>query len=474
MTLTEAPPERKVNILWEPQPKQSEALECPAFELFFGGAAGGGKSDFLLADFTAGINTWREAWKGILFRRTYDELQELHTRARQLYIPLGAKLTDKGRVYQFPTGSTLRMSYLEHDKDVERYQGHQYPWIAFDELGNYPTDYAWRYMISRCRSPAGAPCYIRGTGNPGGPGHAWIKNRFIDGYVPGKIYRTTEDAPDEDAVITRCFISSTLDDNLILMRSDPGYAHRLKLLPLHLYRALRNGDWDVFAGQVFNEWRRERHVTKPFALEPGSWKRFYALDWGFAKPFSLGKWAVNGEGRMVRYGEWYGCAKDEINTGIRMGAEEAATKAWAMAVQEGVAELVADPAIWSKNDAGPSVAEKFGAAGFTMIKANNDRINGLAMLHQHMLTTAEDGLTMLLVFDHCHAFIRTIPTLTPDEHHPEDVNSSLEDHVYDEARYAVMSNFAKNPASALRKQNGGWDLKGQTGRSWDPFAMKKK
>jgi hypothetical protein len=109
-----------------------------------------------------------------------------------------------------------------------------------------------------------------------------------------------------------------------------------------------------------------------------------------------------------------------------------------------------------------------------MIKANNDRLNGLAMTHQRMIATGEDGLPMLLAFDHCHAFIRTIPALTPDEHRPEDVDSSLEDHVYDETRYAVMSNFAKNPISALRRQNGSWEFQGQTGKSWDPFSLKKK
>jgi phage terminase large subunit len=408
------------------------------------------------------------AWQGIVFRRTFSELEEMIKRAKELYTPIGGEWISGKKQFEFPNGAKVRFSYLERDNDVTRYQGHQYTWIAFDELGNYATDYPWRYMISRLRSPAGAPCYIRGTANPGGKGHAWIKARFIDGFVPGKIYRMNESGLE----ITRGYIPSTLDDNPILVQNDPGYSQRLKLLPTHLYRALRNGDWDVFAGQVFDEWRREKHVVKPFALDPGIWKKFYALDWGFSKPFSLGKWAVDAEGRMVRYGEWYGCAKDEINTGIRMGAEEVAAKAWAMAIQEGVSEMVADPSIWNKNDRGPSIADKFRDAGFLMIRADNDRLNGLAMVHQRMITTGEDGRPMLLVFDHCHAFIRTIPTLTPDEHHPEDVDSSLEDHVYDESRYAMMSRYAKNPVSALRKQNGNWEFRGQAGKSWDPLKRR--
>ena len=455
--------------LWKPHYKQCLALSCNAFELLFGGAAGGGKSQFLIVDFWAGVMKYGKNWKGILFRRSYDELGELLRSASQLYLPLGARLTNKGRDFVFANGAIIEFRYLERDKDVTRYQGHQYTWIGFDELGNYPSDYAWRYMISRCRSAAGAPCYMRATANPGGAGHAWIKARFIDGFEPYQTHTVAEGNGKAVIRVSRCFIPSNLDDNPSLIKNNPEYAVRLKLLPGHLYRALRLGDWDIFAGQVFEEFRRERHVVKPFALEPGVWKKFYALDWGYAAPFSLGKWAVNGEGRLIRYGEWYGCSREELNVGIRMGAEAAAAKAWEMAVQEGITECVADTAIWSKGDEGPSVAEKWEGAGFRMIRAVKDRINGLALFHQRLQATGEDGRPMLLVFEHCVDFIRTIPALTPDPGNPEDVDSGLEDHIYDEARYAVMSDFAHNPAGALRRQNGGWTFQTR-GQSWDPLA----
>jgi hypothetical protein len=454
-------------LLWMPQYKQSLAMACPAFELLFGGAAGGGKSDWILADFLAGVWLHKNNWKGILFRQTFGELKDLQARADALYLPLGARTRDKGRQYVFPTGAMLEFAYLEHDKDVRRYQGRQFTWVGFDELGNYASDFAWRYMISRARSPAGVPCYMRATANPGGAGHAWIKTRFIDGFEPYKTYRVTEMTGSAKTEVTRCFIPSTIEDNKALMRGDPGYAERMKLLPGQQYRALRYGDWDVFAGQVFDEFRREKHVVKPFALEPGSWKKFYALDWGYKAPFSLGKWAVNHEGRMVRYGEWYGCSKDEMNTGIRMGVADAAAKAWDMALQEGVTECVADTSMWGKEDDGPTEAEKWEQAGFKMIQANKDRLNGLAMFHQRLQTTGEDGRPMLLVFDHCVNFIRTIPMLTPDPSNPEDIDSHGEDHIYDESRYAIMSDFAHNPANALRRQNGNWNF-ATVGKGWNP------
>jgi len=455
------------NVIWKPHKKQALALRLSAFELLFGGAAGGGKSDFLLMDFYAGVNKYAKNWRGILFRRTYAELEELLKRAHEIYVQLGGKFTDKNKTFTFPNGAFIKFRYLEHDKDVLNYQGHQYTWIGFDELGNYPTDFAWRYMITRCRSAAGVPCYMRGTANPGGVGHAWIKARFIDNFEPFKTHRTVESS---GFPITRCFIPSQLEDNPALMENDPDYGNRLKLLPQHLYRALRNGDWDVFAGQVFSEFRRALHVVKPFALEPGAWKKFYSFDWGYAKPFSLGKWGVNAQGRMVRYGEWYGCTADAMDVGIKMGSGELSAKIWEMALLEGVTEMVADSAMWNKTDDNPSMAEIFEEAGFKMIKADKDRINGLSAVHQYLGTKAEDGRPMMLIFDHCVDFVRTIPVLTPDPSNPEDVDTKLEDHIYDETRYAVMSDFAHRPQDWLRKQNGNWNFKSK-GDGWDPFAM---
>lgn len=437
--------------LWMPHPRQAEALGSTAFELFYGGAAGGGKSDFLLADYPHGVNEWREAWKGIIFRHTYDELEELHKRAKELYLPLGAKLIDKGRTYLFSTGATIKFRYLETDSDVEHYQGHQYTWIGFDELGNYATDYAWRYMISRCRSPVGAPCYMRGTGNPGGVGHAWIKNRFIDGFTPGVKHKVKEDG----VTLTRVFIPSTVEDNLTLMKNDPGYVDRLKLLRPDLYRALRFGDWDVFAGQVFDEFRREKHVIKPFPLKQGVWKKFYSFDWGYSKPYALDKLAVNGDGKVIQYGEKYGCQAGEYNKGTKESCREVAAAAWQDAVAEGVTEIICDPAIWSKQDDAPSPAEILGDVGFNTIKANNDRLNGWLSIHELLKQTDENERPMLQFFDTCVHTIRTLPALTPDKNRPEDVDSKLEDHLADALRYGCMSDYIKDPTPYLRYQRGG-------------------
>ena len=341
---------------------------------------------------------------------------------------------------------------MENENDVIRYQGQSYTWVGFDEVGNYTSDYAWKYMISRLRSAAGAPCYIRGTANPGGRGHMWLKTRFIDEREPGKIYKIPVSA-DGTKYTTRCFIPSRVTDNRALLDNDPGYVTRLELLPGYLRRALLEGDWDIFAGQVFDEFRRDVHVVKPCALPADDWYRFYGLDWGYTAPYAIVKLAVNRYGRVVQYGEIYGCEPGEANKGARKGASVAAAEAWADAVKEGVTVMVADPANWNKVDDHPAAAEYFEQAGFLMEKGNHDRVPGWLAIHERLQQRDEQGHPMLQFFETCLHTIRTLPALAPDRNHPEDVDSKLEDHLADALRYAVMSDYAVNPLSVFRRRH---------------------
>lgn len=464
--------------IWRPQKKQEMALRCPATELFFGGAAGGGKSDFLLGDFIQGADRYGKHWKGILFRQTTSELEELQERAMELFIPLGAKYRGTGakdgsNMWKFPNGATLKMRYLESEKDVRRYQGHQYTWIGIDELGNYPSPYCWTFMKSRLRSVWGVPCYIRGTANPGGVGHSWIKQRFMDNHQPNRIFEiVTELEGGRQSKDTICFIPSRLEDNGILMANDPQYEARLMSLPAYLARAMRYGDWSVFDGQVFDVFRTDKHIIKPFVLKSGEWFKFCSMDWGWSKPFSVAWWAVNSQGHLIRYKEFYGCKEGEFNVGIKMSARKLAQECMERSRNEGVCDMVADPAIWDeqkKEEDSLSIAKIFEQEGWKMHKGNNDRMNGLIMLHQFLSQEIdENGTPMLQVFDCCHAFIRTVPLLTSDPNHPEDINTDLEDHAYDDARYAVMSDFVLHPTVQLRKQNGSWKTQHQRA-TWDPL-----
>ncbi len=429
----------KKTIIWKPQPKQELALSCPADEVFFGGAAGGGKTDYLLADFLDGVGHGH-GHRGVLFRRSYPELEEVIIRSKELFYPLGATYKEYKNIWTFPSGSTLKFRQLERDKDVHKYQGHAYTWIGFDELPNWATDYCYIYMRSRLRSAEGLPCRFRATGNPGSVGHTWVKLRFIDLKDANIIYL------DKETELTQCFIPSRLEDNQILMQNDPKYEKRLLSLPKHLQKALRWGEWDVFAGQIFEEFTRDTHTIDPIPLDP-DWIRVCSMDWGYSKPFSIGWWAITPAGRAIRYREWYGCVDGEMNTGLKLGVTEVAKRAWALSVVEGCHTMVADPACWSKIDAeNPTVAEKFKDVGWDMVKGLNSRFLGLVQVHDMLKQLGEDGRPMMLIFKSCHAFIRTIPGLVAAENRPEDVDTNGEDHCYDETRYMMMSEYVKNPA----------------------------
>jgi len=434
------------NLIWWPQPRQAVALSSPAFELFFGGAKGGGKSDFLLADFTTDYEYWGEAWRGVLFRREYKELEEIVNRSHQIFgkIP-GAEYKggDQRTWYlpaphaKYPGYATLRLRNLKSMQDVGEYNGHQYPWIAFDELTEHITPGPYEFMIGCCRSAMGAPCRIRSSGNPGRPGHGWVKARFIDVCPPFDYYI------DPKTGLSRTFIPSRLEDNQILMQNDPDYEKRLLTYQPHLVKALRWGDWDIIVGQVLSEFSRDTHVIPRVSLDQ-SWYRFCAMDWGFARPFSINWFAVNEDGRVIVYKEWYGSTGNP-NEGLRMGAKEVAKKAWEMSLDDGVTVMVADPACWSKNDETASIAETFEAAGFEMVKGENDRKNGLQALHDLMMAKGHDGRPMFLVMENCTNWLRTVPYLSADPRNPEDVDTEGEDHSYDSTRYGVMSEYVCNP-----------------------------
>lgn len=458
-------------VRWSPYPKQELALSCPAKELFFGGAAGGGKTDFLIADFLQGAAKYGRKWHGIIFRQTTNQFGQIYKRC-DFMLPAGTKFRKNWKgctnVYILPNGATLQIAYLRYDKDVQNYQGNEYTWIAFDEMGNYTSDYAWTFMTSRARSSEGVPCYMRGTGNPGGPGQGWIRLRFMDGRTPGRIYLRHVVLPDNSETdITQCFIPSLLSDNPSLAK-DSSYAATLAALPKYLRNAMLYGNWSDYTGNVFEVFNEATHVVKPFVLDSRYWYKFCALDWGWGKPYSLGFWAVNREGRLVKYRELYGCAPDEYNVGVKKGSDTLASEAMEYAMNEGINCIVVDPACANKQDNAPSVKENFEKAGWRVSLANNDRKNGLIMFNQYLANTDENGIPMLTVYGCCHDFIRTVPALTPDPHDNEDVNTDLEDHDYDESRYAVMSDFAQHPSRYVGRSSA-LDRRLVQTRSYNPL-----
>ena len=434
---------------WGPQPGPQTDAICADWcsELLYGGAAGGGKSDFLLGDYLQDVETYGQAWRGILFRRSLPELEELIGRSHEIFPGTGGVWREQQKRWAWPNGATLRMRYLEADRDATRYQGAAYTWIGWDELGQHPTAYGYKYLRARLRSAHDVPTKrIRCSANPGGVGHQWIKAKFVDpapkGYVAFKDPETGGDV---------MFIPSRLSDNAVLMKNDPGYVGRLKGLGSpELVRAWLEGDWNVIAGAFFPEFGN-RHVVEPHPL-PKHWARFRSMDWGSARPFCVGWYAISdGElpqyprGALVKYREWYG-STGEPNVGLKMTAEEVGAGIVAREEDgENIKYGIIDPAAHA-SDGGPSIAERIhkgsgGRVGFQ--RADNKRVGprgamgGWDQLRARLKGDGESP--MIFFFSTCRDTIRTLPALPHDETRPEDVDTDAEDHAADETRYACMS-----------------------------------
>jgi len=444
--------------VWIPhEGAQTEFLCRGEFEVLFGGAAGPGKTDCLVADATRYIA--KPGYKGLILRRTFPQLQEIIDRCFALYPLLGGIYRATEHRWHFPSGASVLLGHMQHENDKYNYQGKEYHYIGFDELTQF-TETQYTYLFSRSRSTDPTiPIKFRATTNPGGIGHNWVKERFVTITDPLNTYI------DPKSGLSRAFVPATIEDNPTLYNNDPAYLSRLEALPEIERMRLRHGIWDAFEGQVFTELSSRVHACDPFDIPP-EWDRFCVMDWGYAKPFSVGWYAIDYDGVLYRYREWYGCkdvdGKIEADTGLRMPAWEVARGIREREQGEKISLRIADPSIWHprpegrKGEArGVTIQDDFAAEGVYFTKADNDRLHGKQQVHKRLRIESEvDEETgevlaehaMLQVFENCKHFWRTIPMLQESPRNPEDVDTDQEDHIYDEFRYMTMARPIKPKA----------------------------
>lgn len=430
------------------QPKQTLFLRDKHRHIAYGGARGGGKSwavrtkAKLLAFRYPGI-------KILIVRKTYKELQNNHIEQLTAELAGFAKYNRSDKMFRFPNGSTISFGYCANEGDLGQYQGAEYDVVFIDEAGQLQE--SWIRKINLCvRGTNGFPKRTYYTLNPGGPGHAYFKRVFVDrNFNP-------DERPDD-----YFFIQAKVEDNKALMDTQPDYLRELENLPPTLRAAWKDGRWDVYEGQFFEDFRdvpehykdrRWTHVIEPFEI-PDGWTICRSYDFGYGKPFSCAWWAVDYDGTIYRIMELYGCTRTP-NEGVKWTPDKQFEEIHKTEVQHPwlkgkTISGVADPAIWDASR-GESVADTAARYGVFFTPGDNERIAGWMQCH-YRLQFDEDGYPRMYVFNTCRAFIRTIPTLIYDEHRAEDLDTKMEDHVADEWRYFCMSRPIK-PIRAVKEQ----------------------
>lgn len=446
----------KYNLDYTPTKKQALFHASTADEVLYGGAAGGGKSRAIVME--AVIDALEhDGVQSYLFRRSYPELESTLISEALRCTPAGLyKYSKVSHDMTFQNGSVLHFRFCRNMQDALKYQGCEMHRLFIDELTHFTQD-VYDYLKTRLRAPKSLKLKpkIRLTTNPGSVGHGWVKAQFIDSMPPFEICkkRVFSSVLKKEFYATRQYIPAYATDNPHL---NDEYIFELEQKPPALKKALLYGDWNVFEGQVFSEFvnapehyndRLYTHVIAPFVI-PDDWQRYRSLDWGYSRPFSVGYWAQDKEGRLYRYAEIYGSVKDRAtgltaraNTGMKLPPHDVARliREYEDKYEKGRHIIgIADPSIFDESRGSDGcIAAIMERQGIFFEGGDNERIAGKMQVH-HRLSFDERGIPMMYIFSTCKDFIRTFPALTYDVNRVEDINTQGEDHIYDETRYMCM------------------------------------
>lgn len=414
-----------------PQKSQIPFFKAKTRYVAYGGARGGGKSwsvrfkATLLCLNYSGIRV-------LIVRRSYAELRENHILPLQAMLSKVATYNDNDKAFRFINGSRLKFGYCASDSDVSQYQGVEYDVIFIDEATQI-TEYQFNTIDATIRGTNGFPKRMYLTCNPGGIGHNWVKRLFVD-----KEYKPTENASDYT------FIKALVFDNKILMESDSGYLRTLQNLPESLKKAWLYGDWDIFEGRFFPEFRRDVHVCEPFPIPP-DWRKFRVFDYGLDM-FACYFVALDNNRKAYFYKEIH-----EPNLIV----SEAAKKMLAFTgADEEIYATFAPPDMQNRHrETGKSTVDIFREYGVSLRIASNNRVMGWQEVKEWMkVHSDEQGFDTadVAIFSNCKNLIKSLGEIQTDDKNPNDVADVPHEltHAVDAMRYF----FASNPKTPKPKQ----------------------
>lgn len=430
-------PFEALNFRPNPGP-QSRFLALPDanLDVLYGGAAGGSKSTSLLMYGLRACYRY-PGLQAFWFRRSFPELEQsvLRMLARYNYAKaLGARYNGSTHELRFDNGSVFTFGHAKNIQEVSALQSAEINLLLIDERTTIPPDVIDQLYVRVRSGVAGVPCLgARSATNPGGIGHSRVRAEYVDATNHGD--REIEDANGR----RRIFIQARVSDTPQLGEE---YRRNLQGLDEKLRRAFLEGDWGVFAGQAFSEWRYERHVIKPFDIPP-TWKRYAGIDWGYTAPWSVLWGAVDEDDRVWIYRELYDTQVAESEQARRIVEAESG---------EHVIARYADDAMWASRGEAKPISKVYNEQGAYLTQAGKgpgSRISGWQRVHSylaegpacpHHRALGWETCPRLHVFPQAQNLIRTLPALPhATVGNPEDIDTKAEDHSGDSLRYLLIN-----------------------------------
>jgi hypothetical protein len=443
-------------VLWKPHegPQTLILTINDVYECLFGGSRGGGKTDTGIVWMLQHADN--PNFRGLVIRRNAQDLSDWLDRANQLYT--SATITGKPAQIKFKSGAVIRTGHLKDADAYIHFQGHEYQRMLIEELTQIPNEESYLKLLSSCRSTLeGVKPSVLCTANPGGPGHSWVKRRFKIGVrEPNKAFK------DDVSQRYRVYVPATIEDNPTLKNADPDYVKYLDSLPEPLRSAWLFGDWNVFAGQYFDQWDPVVHIIdeereKELGFGKHYNNKYIGIDWGYANPFACVWLEVTPDNNVMAYRELYGTEKHPTEWGGLISKYSQG---------ENITMSYADPSMWIRNPmswsnpatqmwSDKSIANAImGSGDFplvpNMVPANNSRVNGWRNIATYMSHSKKKRPNFFIKKGTCPNLIRTIPDMVRDEKNVEDIDTTLEDHIVDALRYAFTGIDA--PAEPVKKK----------------------
>ncbi len=427
-----------------------EALDDPKIRwIMYGGALGGGKSYLLRWAAVRQLMKIAFTWGakkpvGMIACENFPALKDRQLQKIGVEMPrwLGVSHNDHkeyGRCFILKPkfgGGVIAFRNLD---DASKYQSAEFVFIFIDELTKNAYE-VFTMLRSRLRCP-GVPTNelkFMGATNPGGVGHGWCKAFWID-----KIFADEWAGTEHEFK----YIPSKATDNPHL---DEEYYKTLNTLPEALRKAFRDGDWDIFVGQAFTEFNKKIHVLPNETPIPPGAPCYMTFDWGFGKPFSIGWWYVDNDGRIIRFDELYGF-NGTPNEGLRLPDSSVAEliiereKEFRVdGIDRSFIRISGNDIFNKKPDykgggQGKSTSEVFSEHGLHFNPGDALRTLKMRQFRERLKVKKSDGRPSLYIYAKCKQFIRTIPNMVMDTKSYEDVDTEGEDHIYDETCNLCMA-----------------------------------